>query len=131
MRDKEIVASVRALRGEAPELWASVGGTLARDVDTLLARAEAGEQVGEEILTLLTADPALRDELSHRLLGGEDTYREAPGSPSYTPLAGLADPSAEMIYRCRVCDYSYPIFEVGEPVPEGCPDQHGPLVLGV
>ncbi|MFI2368506.1 hypothetical protein [Streptomyces sp. NPDC018833] len=125
------MAAVRAMRGEATDLWVSDGGTLARDVDTVLARAEAGEQVGEEMLTLLTTDPALRDELRHRLLGDEDTYREAAGSPSYTPLAGLADPSAEMVYRCRVCDYTYPIFEVGEPVPEGCPDQHGPLVLGV
>jgi hypothetical protein len=132
MRDEDIVAAARAIRAELPELWVGDGAVRAAEVDALLGGAAGGQGVGDRILALLTADPALRRELRRRLPQEEDTYRQAPGTwGGYSPLAGHSEPSNEVVYRCPVCDYSYPVFEVGEPVPEGCPDRHGPLVRGV
>ncbi|MFF7358341.1 hypothetical protein ACFZA1_37800 [Streptomyces filipinensis] len=38
-----------------------------------------------------------------------------------------AMPSPEIVYRCPDCSYEYPVFEVGEPVPDKCPQGHGLL----
>ncbi|MEU4469437.1 hypothetical protein AB0G20_38085 [Streptomyces sp. NPDC024017] len=128
MRDEDIVSAARALRKGSPDLWSDAGGR-ADMVDALLRLAEAGERVGDELLVLLTSDASLREELSALLLADEDTYRQVSGNGGYAPLAGHGAPSAEMLYHCPACDYTYPVFEAGEPVPEGCPDGHGPLVL--
>ncbi|MCQ4041442.1 hypothetical protein ACFOSC_13050 [Streptantibioticus rubrisoli] len=128
MRDEEIVAAARAIRAELPELWVGDGAARAAEVDALLRCAANGQRVGDRILALLTSDSATRRELRRRLPREEDTYRQAPPLGSYSALAGHGDPSKGVVYRCSVCDYSYPLFEVGEPVPEGCPDGHGPLV---
>jgi len=133
MREEDVVTAVRAMREELPSLWAGDASVRTAAVDVLLRRAAAGERVGDELLALLTPDAAVREELRRRLLREEDTYREATSTDgvSYAPLAGRSDPSAEVIYRCPGCDYTYPVFEVGEPIPEACPDGHGPLALVV
>ncbi|OEJ28816.1 hypothetical protein AR457_34310 [Streptomyces agglomeratus] len=128
MREQDIVAAARVMRGELRHLWSADGGTRAARVDALLQRAEAGERVADDLLVLITSDALLRAELKARLPFDEDTYREASGGVAFVPLAGDGVPSTEMLYRCPTCAYTYPAFEVGEPVPGMCPDEHGPLI---
>jgi hypothetical protein len=120
MRDEEIVAAARAIRAEVAL------GPVAEPLDELLVRADAGQCVADELLALLTADHALREEMRRRLPKEQDGNRTAEDG-SYLPLLGHGEPSAEIVYRCSTCEYAYPVFEVGEPVPEGCPHGHGPL----
>ncbi|RAS70420.1 hypothetical protein C8D87_101720 [Lentzea atacamensis] len=121
MRDEDIVAAARTIRTD-PMI-----GSVAEPLDDLLARADAGERVADDILELLTAEPALREEMRRRLPQEQDTSRTADQLGSYQALPGHGAPSAEILYRCSTCDYEYPIFEVGEPVPDSCPRGHGRL----
>lgn len=121
MRDEDIVAAARAIRDERGR-----DSGLA-DVDGLLARADAGEPVADEILRLLAADPVLRAEMRRRLPEEPDTTRAGEPGGAYASLPGQGVPSPALVYLCATCGYEYPIFEVGEPVPEGCPRGHGPL----
>lgn len=124
MHDEDIVAAARAIRADVA--LSSVAGPL----DELLARADAGERVADELLGLLTTDESLREELRRRLPQEQDTSRTATTAQPdglYLDLPGHGEPSMEIVYRCSTCEYEYPIFEVGEPVPEGCPHGHGRL----
>jgi hypothetical protein len=128
MRDEDIISAARGLR---PQLRGILGADAARveaELDSLLARAGRGEPVADDILALLAADQRVRQELRRRLPEEADSWR-GDASPGYAGLPGRGDPSRELVYRCDVCGYEYPLFEVGEPVPEGCPNGHGPLVL--
>lgn len=124
MRDEDIVAAARTIRADADVAFSS---SVTGPLDELLARADAGERVADEILVLLTADQSLREELRRRLPQEQDTNRTAQPDGLYLDLPGHGDPSMEIVYRCSTCEYEYPIFEVGEPVPEGCPHGHGRL----
>ncbi|MFC8447939.1 hypothetical protein [Kitasatospora sp. NPDC057223] len=128
IRDEDIVSAVRAVRVERPDLWAAGGGSWADTAEALLLRSAAGERVGDDLLAVLTPETAVREELGRRLAGEHDTYRGAEPGSGFAPLAGHGDPSTEFVHGCTTCDYTYPVFEAGEPVPEGCPDGHGPLV---
>jgi hypothetical protein len=121
MRDEDIVAAARMIRVDVAL------GSVAGPLDELLARADAGERVADELLVLLTADHALREEMRRRLPQEQDTNRTAQQDALYLGLAGHGEPSTEIVYRCSTCEYEYPIFEVGEPVPEDCPHGHGRL----
>ncbi|MFF9410771.1 hypothetical protein ACF1B0_35410 [Streptomyces anandii] len=122
MREEHIIEAARVLRA-APD---RPQGPDPAELDALLRRADTGEPVADEILTLLAADPATREELS-RLLPQEPDTSRAVDAPPYSGLPGHGEPSEEIIYRCPRCGYEYPVFEVGEPVPEHCPRGHGPL----
>ncbi|MCP2256527.1 hypothetical protein LX15_000210 [Streptoalloteichus tenebrarius] len=126
MRDEDILDAARAIR---PRL----SGALADEIDQLLARADGGEDVADALLEVLTGDDALRDEARRLLDRQVDTSRGADSggygmadSAGYAALPGYAVPSAEIMYGCGECDYEYPVFEVGEPVPH-CPHGHGAL----
>jgi hypothetical protein len=121
MRDEDIVAAARTIRADLAM------GSVSEPLDELLARADAGERVADEILVLLTAEPSLREEMRRRLPQEQDTSRTAHPGGLYEDLPGHGDPSVEIVYRCSTCEYEYPIFEVGEPVPDGCPRGHGRL----
>ncbi|GAB3431357.1 hypothetical protein [Actinophytocola sediminis] len=121
MRDEDIVAAARTIRTEVPL------GALTEPLDELLSRADAGALVADEIMALLTTDQTLREELRHRLPQEPDTSRTTQQDGLYLDLPGHGEPSTEILYKCPSCEYVYPIFEVGEPVPEGCPHGHGQL----
>lgn len=120
MRDEDIVAAARAIRADLAI------GSVAEPLDELLARAGADERVADEILLLLGTEPALREEMLRRLPREQDTSRTHQ-QVVYEALPGHGDPSMEIVYRCSTCEYEYPIFEVGEPVPDSCPRGHGRL----
>jgi hypothetical protein len=121
MRDEDIVAAARTIRADVAL------GSVAGPLDELLARADAGERVADKLLVLLTGDHALREEMRRRLPQEQDTSRTAQQGGLYVDLPGHGEPSMEIVYRCSTCEYEYPIFEVGEPVPESCPHGHGRL----
>lgn len=121
MRDEDIVAAARSIREDVPL------GPVAGPLGDLLARDDAGERVADEVLALLTSHSWLREELRRRLPQEHDTSRTAQQDGLYLGLPGNGDPSPEIVYGCAGCTYEYPIFEVGEPVPEGCPHGHGRL----
>lgn len=128
MRDEDIVAAVRAVRDEVPAAWARGRGGWGPAAEALLARAAEGERVDDELLSLLAPDVAVREELGRRLLHEDDTFRVVGDLTGFSPMAGHGEPSTVITYSCRTCGYAYPVFEAGEPVPDGCPDGHGPLV---
>jgi hypothetical protein len=115
MSDEALVAAARGLRDEKPELLAQLGPALER----LLARADAGDDVADAIVDLLAADARTRDELQRRL--ARTDVRGVGGD-----LPGRPDPTSAIWYECVQGDYRYPVFELGEPVPD-CPNGHGPL----
>lgn len=129
MRDEDVVAAARAISAELSGSLAGKPSPSAAALDALLLRADAGEQVADEIFKLLASESHTRDALRRRLPQEEDTTR-SDQSASFSGLPGFGEPSTEIVYRCTACEYEYPLFEVGEPVPSECPDRHGPLVLG-
>ena len=119
MLDEALVAAARGLRDERPELLRQAGPRVGPALEGLLARAGAGEDVGDAIVDLLAGNTETRDELQRRLsltdvrgIGGD--------------LPGLPDPSDAIWYVCLAGEYRYPVFELGEPVPQ-CPNGHGAL----
>jgi len=126
MRDEDITAAARDMSTQMPELWSDAESDEFTALAALLARAGAGESVGEAILILLAGRSATREELARRLNTDADTIR-AVGDGGFEELPGYGEPAGEIVYACAVCGYAYPIFEVGEPVPDGCPHGHGPL----
>jgi hypothetical protein len=125
MRDEDILAAARAVRPVLPELVAD-GPDLDARLGDLLARAERGEPVADDILDALTAHDRVREWL-RRLLPEDADATRGDESVLFSPLPGTGEPTAEIVFTCGGCDYAYPVFEVGEPVPDGCPHGHGPL----
>jgi hypothetical protein len=119
MSDEALVAAARELRDDKPELLAAAGSQVGPALDRLLFRADAGQDVAEDIVDLLAADARTRDEPQRRL--ARTDVRGVGGD-----LPGRPDPTGAIWYECTQGDYQYPVFELGEPVP-GCPNGHGPL----
>jgi hypothetical protein len=111
LRDEDILSAARADRGH-PEL------------DELVARADNGERVTDEILDLLVADPALWEEF-HK--GATNVVATVRTTGSYVDLPGNSEPSAEIVYHCTACEYEHLVYEVGEPVPKWCQQCGSPL----
>ena len=123
MTDDEVIAMAKAIRRELAD-----DSVAAATLDSLLARAGTGETVADELLLAMAAGPGTRAAL-RRLLPMEADPERGAAAP-YASLAGFGDPSAEELYTCLACHYSYPVFEAGEPVPD-CPRGHGPLTAMV
>jgi hypothetical protein len=119
MSDEPLVAAARELRDEKPELLAEVGSQVRPALERLLVRADAGQDVADDIVDLLAADARTRNELQRRL--ARTDVRGVGGD-----LPGRSDPTGAIWYECAQRDYRYPVFELGEPVPN-CPNGHGPL----
>ena len=119
MSDEALVAAARELRNEKPELLAEVGDQVGPALERLLVRADAGQDVSDDIVDLLAADARTRDELQRRL--ARTDVRGVGGD-----LPGRPDPAGAIWYQCVEGEYRYPVFELGEPVPD-CPNGHGPL----
>ncbi|GAA2692961.1 MULTISPECIES: hypothetical protein [Actinosynnema] len=136
MRDEDVVAAARAVRSDLPTLVGDVHSAfLERELAAMLARADNGEPVADDILDLLTPHDRVLVRLRDLLPATPDAERGLDSgalgttysSAHFSQLPGVAAPTAEILYRCGFCDYAYPVFEAGEPVPESCPDGHGPL----
>jgi hypothetical protein len=120
MSDEALVAAARGLRDEKPELLAAAGDEVGPALDRLLRQADAGQEVSDDIIDLLAADASTRDELQRRLA------RTDVRGVAFGDLPGRPDPADAIWYECPRGDYRYPVFELGEPVPD-CPNGHGPL----
>jgi len=121
LRDDDIVAAARVI-GAKRDLIADTAA-----LNELVTRADAGERVADDILELLTLDRRLWEEFRRHVRQGQERPRGPVQDGMYVDLPGDGDPSAEIVYQCSTCGYEFPVFEVGEPVPECCPQGHSPL----
>ena len=91
-------------------------------LEPLLERAAAGQPVADEVLEVLTADAGTRQRVAGLLADTDDDGVRS----GFSGLPGLPAGSPAPVFSCSTCDYRWPSFEVGEPVPE-CPRGHGRL----
>ena len=126
MRDEEIVAAARALAPRLEALLrddaAEVGAALAR----LLSGYEENQSGVDDIVHLLSVNEVTRQAMRLELESSGRTD-DLDTRIAFSELPGLADPVEPIFYRCAACGFTYPVFEIGEPVPQSCPDRHGPL----
>jgi hypothetical protein len=113
-----------AIHQELPTLLEpEEAGDAGARLSDLLERADAGEDVDDELIAVLAAREETRarmDELLPEFL--------ATGERGFEPLPGYSpEPAAVEMYRCPQGDYEWPLFEAGEPVPD-CPVHGLPLV---
>ncbi len=113
LSSENIYRVFRELLDEAPD-------PLRPEIESLLARAEAGEKTDNQLLRLARRDPAFLQRVNTRLgmVGATRGYSDIPGPPD--PLPGLT-------YVCPQCDYSRVLGEVGED-PGECPTHHVALI---
>jgi rubrerythrin len=122
LEDFEVISAARTIRVELRTLLGDDADDAGPRLDGMLVRAEQGDGVADEMLALLAADERTRRRLEQLLPDVPDGVRSG-----YIGLPGLGQPSAEIVYRCNICGYEYPIFEVGEFAPTECPNGHGRL----
>jgi hypothetical protein len=101
---------------ELPELLPAGHAEIATRLDMLLARANRGDDVGDEILELLASTEPTRRRIDE-LLPVEEFDKALTDVPDFP---GFGDPVEAIVYACPQCDYEYPVVEVGEVVP-ACP----------
>jgi hypothetical protein len=122
MREEDVVAAARVIRQRLPNVVGDASSELAGVLDALLRRADHGERVVDDIFETLASDDRTRRELQVLLRLDDDRLRQGyPGGPP-----GQSWPTSTLVYGCTRCDYRYPVFEIGEPVPD-CPRGHGSL----
>src|SRR5437868_385501 len=122
MRDEDVIEAARAIR---PRLASLVGEDVTRigaSLDAIMSSADPVSKMADDIVSVVVAHDRLRVEFLKLFPEEKDIVRSASyvGGPP-----GLSAPSATAVYYCPKCDYRFPIFEVGEPVPP-CPNGHGP-----
>ncbi|MEU8377808.1 hypothetical protein [Streptosporangium sp. NPDC048865] len=123
MRDEEIVAAAQVICARLRVLLGEDAAGVEERLSALLARAVVDVDAVIELLGRREETrAAMREELARVRFVPRD------GPPGFAAVTGLGDPAAPIFYRCGECGYTYPVFEVGEPVPASCQEGHGPLV---
>ncbi|MGS2647618.1 hypothetical protein [Streptosporangium sp. LJ11] len=123
MRDEEIVAAAQVIRARLGVLLGEDAAGVEEQLSALLTQAIVNVDAIIELLGRREETrAAMREELAQ--------VRSVPkdGPPEFAAAPGFGDPAAPIVYRCGECGYTYPVFEVGEPVPASCEEGHGPLV---
>jgi hypothetical protein len=112
----QIVEGARAIRGflARPDILGDDAGPTMREIDALLARAAAGEDVDRELEAVLERHDATREWAKNfaapaPLFRG---YKSAPGTPGPAP--------ARTRYVCPKCGRVWVRRQAGEDVPD-CP----------
>lgn len=123
MRDGEIVVAARAVRERLGDLLSEEARGVEERLSALLANAVVDV---DAVIELLGQWDETRAAMREELARAGSVSRDA--IPGYAAVAGFGDPAAPIIHRCALCGFAYPVFEIGEPVPESCPEGHGPLV---
>jgi hypothetical protein len=118
----ELVELADAIRPELPQLAPTAVAKLA----VLLDRLRSGEPVDDDIFELLTSTASLRERVNALLPAEADVDKGETGH-DLQELPGHGEPVAAVMYACSEGDYTYPVLEVGEPIPL-CPNHNVPLV---
>ena len=120
----EIVECARAMRPflTRPDLLGSNATTTVREIDDLVALANAGEDVAGAMLVILERHEATREWARHFMAPPPTVrgYKVAPGTPGPTP--------ARSRYVCPKCGRVWVRRQAGEDVPD-CPLDHIARVL--
>jgi hypothetical protein len=122
MDERDVVETARAIR---PHLWRLVGGhydAVDRELDDLLARAEAGQPVKHAILRVLSQHATTR-ELANRIL------QELMDHHTYEGLAQIPQTPPVLRYACPQCEFDWYRFDAADEVPS-CPNHLVVLVPG-
>ncbi|GAB3978242.1 hypothetical protein GCM10029978_070380 [Actinoallomurus acanthiterrae] len=120
-REVMIVRAARTVRERIAELLGAEAGEVSERLDALLAERRPDV---DAIVELLSGRDATRQAMRAELTAIQQEETRA----DYAAPAGLAAPAAPIVYNCLVCGFAYPVFEVGEPYPEACPNGHGRLI---
>jgi len=128
----------RDLLDEAP-------APLRPEIESLLARAEAGKKTDNQLLRLARRDRDFLQRVNARLemvdgtrvFGGLAVCKSSKleinglemvdGTRGFSGLAGSVGSTPGLIYVCPQCDYSRTLGEVGEE-PGECPTHHVALI---
>lgn len=118
----EIITIGKHLLPELPRLIGDAAEPMVYDLTVLLELTDRDTpRVASAIVTVLTSHPTTSSELAKRLGRDPEALQELiPGLP------GIPHGAPARVYTCRDCDYTWPVYEEGEPVPS-CPNGHGPL----
>jgi len=103
----------RDLLDEAP-------ASLRAEIESLLARAEAGDKTDNKLLRLARRDPDFLQRVNARL-------EMVDGTRGFSSLGGYPHPTPGLTYVCPQCGYSRTLGEVGED-PGECPVHHVALI---
>jgi hypothetical protein len=121
MQQSEVARAAGTISLELRDLLPADAGQVGAQLDALLARARAGDDVDDDLMLLLTRFESTRQRL-------DELLPEADAAKGYADLPGHGEPIGALLYRCPRGDYEYPALEVGEPIPP-CPVHHIALVL--
>jgi hypothetical protein len=117
---KRILDAARALRGDLPELNVAGADDLDRQVTDLLAAAEDGRRVEDDLLELLRSDPRTRVYTQYFMEHGVPPEPDQVARRGYGPLPGRPGPVPLPKYSCPYGDYDWYQRSVGQSVPR-CP----------
>jgi len=121
-----ILAACRALRGDLPQLAVAGAEELDRRLAELLAAAESGERVEDDLLELARTHPRTRLYTEYFLEHGAPPSPERLRVRGYSPLPGEITPIPLRRFVCPRGDYDWYQRAAGEPVPQ-CPSHGIPL----
>ncbi len=99
------------------QYFPSLPEALQAPVQTMLARARAGEKMDNALIALIAEDAKARTWLRQALFGGETARLMG----EYAPLSGLpVSVPANSLWICPQCGFEWRVSRAGRPVPP-CP----------
>jgi hypothetical protein len=123
--DEDIVDVARTIRPYLPKLVGTEADAYDREIADLIAKAQAGHDVGDQLHAVLTRSSAVHDWAARVL--ENDQHLPPDIQPiaerrerGYQPLPGLGEPVMADRYECPYGDYVWYQISVSDPVPD-CP----------
>jgi hypothetical protein len=126
--DEDIFDVARTIRPYLPKLVGTEAHAYDQEIAHLIAKAQDGYDVDDQMLAVLTRSPAVRD-WSARVLEND---RHLPpniqqAERGFQPLPGLGEPVEAERYECPCGDYVWYKISVSDSVPQ-CPTHKCALV---
>ena len=120
--DEDIIDVARTIRPYLPRLVGAEADACDREIVDLIAEAQAGHDVGDQLLAVLTRSPTVH-EWAAGLLENErhlppDVLLKA--ERGYQPLPGAGEPVEAQRYECPYGDYVWYRISISDR-PPGCP----------
>ena len=120
--DEDIIDVARTIRPYLPKLVGTEADAYDREIAGLIAQAQAGNDVGDQLLAVLTRSSAVHDWAAHVL----ENDRHLPpdiqqiAERGFQLLPGLGEPVAAERYQCPHGDYVWYQISVSDQAPD-CP----------
>jgi len=118
--DEDVIDVARTIRAYLPKLVGIEADAYDREIADLIAKAQAGDDVGEQLLAVLTRSPTVHDWAARVL--ENDRHLPPDIQPiterGYQPLPGPGEPIQAERYECPYGDYVWYQISVSDPVPD-------------